>query len=746
MDKFDVIKVIGEGSFGKAYLAKGKSDGKHCVIKEISFDKMPIHEKEASEKEVTLLAKMKHPNIVAFFSAFQERHRLFIVMEYCDGGDLMRRIHRQRGVLFGEDQILGWFVQISLGLKYIHDRKIVHRDIKSQNIFLSKNGMVAKLGDFGVARVLNNSMEFARTRIGTPYYLSPEICQNQPYNNKTDIWSLGCVLYELCTLKHPFEGKNLQQLALMICQARVAPLPPRFSRDLRSLVPQLFRVSPRDRPSVSSILKRPFLEKLIAKYSAPEALGEEPAARPESTADAGGRKALSTCVWLRTIDNSEVQKVRFQGKCPRARIPVPVTRKDKSHRNKQRPPAGVQEPVPIKMIESPTLAAVCGHYDVYYAELDILRKRAQEAGSHCAPQRDSGVEESYREEESHAPSPAQWPAEYLQRKFEAQQYKLKVEKQLGLRPCSAEPSHTHCAGLRSHREEPGIRELQRRRREVKTQEYWKQLEEIRQRYHSDMKAIRSKVWRELEECSEISHKTYLVKKSALPGDRDAPDGDAPVQDIERDFNKIRLKTIKESKSPENRCRAKRGETFEINIDECMPDGSTAQEEETADILNETLTCEDGMKLKEHECLKEREDDLGKASEKLPGPRAELFTRAAAAAENRRQWDARAPRTLLQMMAATDVTSACPTRPDGTLKQWLPKEDVGKVEMASCTEVDEELREPASDSDDTNFEESEDELRNEVIESLEKLATSKEGRKLEEVSSICKGAEKSGERD
>uniref|UniRef100_A0A8C2V1J5 non-specific serine/threonine protein kinase n=1 Tax=Chinchilla lanigera TaxID=34839 RepID=A0A8C2V1J5_CHILA len=553
MDKFDVIKVIGEGSFGKAYLAKGKSDGKHCVIKEISFDK-----KEASEKEVTLLAKMKHPNIVAFFSAFQERHRLFIVMEYCDGGDLMRRIHRQRGVLFGEDQILGWFVQISLGLKYIHDRKIVHRDIKSQNIFLSKNGMVAKLGDFGVARVLNNSMEFARTRIGTPYYLSPEICQNQPYNNKTDIWSLGCVLYELCTLKHPFEGKNLQQLALMICQARVAPLPPRFSRDLRSLVPQLFRVSPRDRPSVSSILKRPFLEKLIAKYSAPEVTGG-----------------------------------------------IPVL-----------------------------------------------------------------------------------PAEYLQRKFEAQQYKLKVEKQLGLRPCSAEPSHTHCAGLRSHREEPGIRELQRRRREVKTQEYWKQLEEIRQRYHSDMKAIRSKVWRELE----------------------------------------------------------RGETFEINIDECMPDGSTAQEEETADILNETLTCEDGMKLKEHECLKEREDDLGKASEKLPGPRAELFTRAAAAAENRRQWDARAPRTLLQMMAATDVTSACPTRPDdgqvlvleavpesrkrwwheaprtllsilaaahltsssfsssegdlGTLKQWLPKEDVGKVEMASCTEVDEELREPASDSDDT----------------------------------------------
>ncbi|KAF6376549.1 NIMA related kinase 5 [Rhinolophus ferrumequinum] len=270
MDKYDVIKVIGEGAFGKAYLAKGKSDSKHCVIKEINFAKMPIQEKEASKKEVILLAKMKHPNIVTFFNSFQENNRLFIVMEYCDGGDLMKRINRQRGVLFSEDQVLSWFVQISLGLKHIHDRKILHRDIKTQNIFLSKNGMVAKLGDFGIAKVLNNSMELARTCVGTPYYLSPEICQNKPYNNKTDIWSLGCVLYELCTLKHPFEGNNLHQLVLKICQAHFVPVSSRFSHDLQSLISQLFQVSPRDRPSINSILKRPFLENLIAKYLTPE--------------------------------------------------------------------------------------------------------------------------------------------------------------------------------------------------------------------------------------------------------------------------------------------------------------------------------------------------------------------------------------------------------------------------------------------------------------------------------------------
>uniref|UniRef100_A0A5F4WMQ2 non-specific serine/threonine protein kinase n=1 Tax=Callithrix jacchus TaxID=9483 RepID=A0A5F4WMQ2_CALJA len=196
-------------------------------------------------------------------------------MEDCDGGDLMKRISIQRGVLFSEDQILGWLVQISLGVKHIHDRKILHRDIKTQNIFLSKNGMVAKLGDFGIARVLNNSMELARTCVGTPYYLSPEICQKKSYNNKTDIWSLGCVLYELCTLKHPFEVSNLQQLVLKICQAHFAPVSPRFSYNLHSLISQLFKISPQDRPSINSILKRPFLENLIPKYLTPEVIQEK---------------------------------------------------------------------------------------------------------------------------------------------------------------------------------------------------------------------------------------------------------------------------------------------------------------------------------------------------------------------------------------------------------------------------------------------------------------------------------------
>ncbi|XP_047409989.1 serine/threonine-protein kinase Nek5 isoform X2 [Sciurus carolinensis] len=777
MDKFDMIKVIGEGAFGKAYLATEKSDGKHCVIKEINFAKMSIQDKEASKKEVILLAKMKHPNIVTFFSSFQENSRLFIIMEYCDGGDLMKRIHRQRGVLFTENQILGWFVQISLGLKHIHDRKILHRDIKSQNIFLSKNGMVAKLGDFGIARVLNNSMELARTCVGTPYYLSPEICQNKPYNNKTDIWSLGCVLYELCTLKHPFEGSNLHQLVLKICQAHFAPISPRFSHDLRSLIPQLFKVSPRDRPSINSILKRPFLETRIARYLTPEVIQEEFNLTPRCRARASASPPAG-----QMVQDSKIQRVKFQGKFPpRSRISVPKERKDVLPGNKWRPPAGTQKPTSIKMIERPQFAAVCGHYDFYYAQLDLLRKRAGEPSYHYVLQKDSGTEENSYQEESHSPSPAQWPAEYLQRKLEAQQYKLKVEKQLGLRPSSAEPNYNQRQELRSHGEKPRFQELQFRKNEMKDQEYWKQLEEIRQQYHSDMKEIRRKMGREQEENSKVSHQTYLVKKNDLPFHQEAPEEEVSAQDIERDLKQMRLQNIKGSKIPEQKYKAKRGVRFEINLDKCISDENPLQDKEAMDILNETLTFEEGMKFKEHEHLKEHEDYTDKAFEELCGPEA----------ENRRQWDTRVPQTLMHMMAATDITSTCSTVPDdgqvivtegvpenrkqwpqeapgalmgalaaasltsssfsaregepveGTFKQWLPKEE-SKVEMSSGIEVDEEQLESGSD-DDTNFEESEDELRNEVVESLEKLTTSKEeGR--EEVSSSLKDVEKPGERE
>ncbi|XP_068798575.1 serine/threonine-protein kinase Nek1 isoform X17 [Struthio camelus] len=274
MDKYIKVQKIGEGSFGKAILVKAKENGQQYVIKEINISKMSNKEREESRREVAVLANMKHPNIVLYRESFEENGCLYIVMDYCEGGDLFKKINAQKGILFSEDQILDWFVQICLALKHIHDRKILHRDIKSQNIFLTKDGTV-QLGDFGIARVLNSTVELARTCIGTPYYLSPEICQNKPYNNKSDIWALGCVLYEMCTLKHAFEAGNMKNLVLKIISGSFPPVSMHYSYDLRNLLSQLFKMNPRDRPSVNSILEKNFIAKRVEKFLTPQLIAEE---------------------------------------------------------------------------------------------------------------------------------------------------------------------------------------------------------------------------------------------------------------------------------------------------------------------------------------------------------------------------------------------------------------------------------------------------------------------------------------
>ncbi|KAM6401319.1 serine/threonine-protein kinase Nek1 isoform 3-T3 [Pluvialis apricaria] len=274
MDKYIKVRKIGEGSFGKAILVKAKENGQQYVIKEINISKMSNKEREESRREVAVLANVKHPNIVLYRESFEENGCLYIVMDYCEGGDLFKKINAQKGILFSEDQILDWFVQICLALKHIHDRKILHRDIKSQNIFLTKDGTI-QLGDFGIARVLNSTAELARTCIGTPYYLSPEICQNKPYNNKSDIWALGCVLYEMCTLKHAFEAGNMKNLVLKIISGPFPPISMHYSYDLRNLLSQLFKRNPRNRPSVNSILEKNFIAKRVEKFLTPQLIAEE---------------------------------------------------------------------------------------------------------------------------------------------------------------------------------------------------------------------------------------------------------------------------------------------------------------------------------------------------------------------------------------------------------------------------------------------------------------------------------------
>ncbi|NXP19694.1 NEK3 kinase, partial [Scytalopus superciliaris] len=272
MEEYKVLKVLGEGSFGRALLVHHRISDQKYAMKEIRLP-MSSSGVENSRKEAVLLAKMKHPNIVAYKESFEADGHLYIVMEYCDDGDLMQKIKHQRGNLFPEDTILHWFVQMCLAVKHIHDKRVLHRDIKSKNIFLTQNGKV-KLGDFGSARLLAHPMSYACTYVGTPYYVPPEIWESMPYNNKSDIWSLGCILYELCTLKHPFQASSWKHLILKICKGSYDPLPSHYSYELHYLIKQMFKRNPQNRPSATTILSRGCLTKLI-KHCLPSEMIKE---------------------------------------------------------------------------------------------------------------------------------------------------------------------------------------------------------------------------------------------------------------------------------------------------------------------------------------------------------------------------------------------------------------------------------------------------------------------------------------
>lgn len=206
MDGFSIVSKIGAGSYGVVLLAETTHEPRdRYVLKQIDLRKMNSKEKAQAFAEVAILCAVGgHPNIVTFHRSFQDNHHLVMVMDYCDGGDLYGAIQKQynynrkRGLkptssdyrFIPEAQIWDWFMQICLAVRYLHERHVLHRDLKSQNIFLTANRHV-KVGDFGISKVLNGAVDMTRTCIGTPFYLSPEICENKPYDTKTDIWSLG---------------------------------------------------------------------------------------------------------------------------------------------------------------------------------------------------------------------------------------------------------------------------------------------------------------------------------------------------------------------------------------------------------------------------------------------------------------------------------------------------------------------------------------------------------------------------
>jgi len=268
---FTTVKRIGRGHFSSVQLVQDASKWRY-VAKCVPLPGLSARDKELANGEVDFLQELKHPRIVAYHDSFllESANTLVILMEYCEGGDLRHAIRRKRdeGRIFCEQQIMSWFAQITLALDFIHANRVLHRDLKASNIFLQ--GSLLKLGDFGIARVLEGTLDNAETMVGTPFYMSPEVCKSEPYSWKSDVWGLGCVLYELCTLNHAFEAPGPLQLIHKIVNDDCEPLPEgAYSSEVTALVQQLLAKSTAQRPFIDELLAQPFVQAYACRQEEP---------------------------------------------------------------------------------------------------------------------------------------------------------------------------------------------------------------------------------------------------------------------------------------------------------------------------------------------------------------------------------------------------------------------------------------------------------------------------------------------
>lgn len=255
LKNFEILNKVGEGAYSEVHKVVRKSDGVVYALKKVKFGSLTQKEKENSVNEIRILASISHPNVIPFKEAFIDEvsNHLCLVTEFADDGDLLQKIGliKKRRTHFPESEVWQIFIQTLNGLKALHDLNILHRDIKCANVYLFKNGII-KIGDMNVSKVAKMGLLYTQT--GTPYYASPEVWKDRPYDSKSDIWSLGCVIYEVAALCPPFQATDMKGLYRKVTLGDFPAIPSIYSEDLTKLIRMLLKVDPKQRPSCEALL------------------------------------------------------------------------------------------------------------------------------------------------------------------------------------------------------------------------------------------------------------------------------------------------------------------------------------------------------------------------------------------------------------------------------------------------------------------------------------------------------------
>ena len=269
MEGFEILDKLGEGAYSTVFKVKRKEDSNIYALKKVKLKGLSDKEKQNALNEVRILASVKSPFVISYKEAFieEESEALCIVMEYADKGDLYQKIVHLKKIGCLIEEIDAWkiFIQMVRGLKSLHDLKILHRDLKSANIFLFSDG-TAKIGDLNVSKVAQKGLGYTQT--GTPYYASPEVWNENPYDNKSDIWSLGCVTYEMLTLHPPFRAKDMEELYNRVIKGQYKKIGDKYSEDMNEIIGFLLKVNPKDRPNCDEILRHPIIKKRLEFFQA----------------------------------------------------------------------------------------------------------------------------------------------------------------------------------------------------------------------------------------------------------------------------------------------------------------------------------------------------------------------------------------------------------------------------------------------------------------------------------------------